>query len=440
MKSLFTYLSKIVGPAAVITAGTMGAGATSSLILAGTWFRYDLIWLAILILPLFVISVDSASRIGLINRDRGMFSLIRSHIHPAVAWIIIAIHVPVHIVVGMAHMSLMTSSMLALFGYYPDAVDAATYRFIELGLAISFSLAIIWLLVAEGYQRMQRVMTGCMIMMFVCFLIVALRGFQEISAILLGLVPKVPADLPVPGQGISRDSGLSMMAIIGSVLAPGALFGISYLSADNQSGPVDLKKEFQKSIVNLGIFYGGYSIFVIIAGGFALYPLVNHAEIDSVNEASKILVRAFPDAISFLAPMIFSLGMMVAAITTYIVIVEVTSYACLDIAKQRWHYTRDNKAFKRTLITIILLPALLSPFWEFPALAKNLLLMGVNTVVIPMAFIVLLILLNKKAVMGEHVASLRRNIVLAVGLLLSVSLSFIKLPDVIRIFSSNLAG
>ena len=439
MRKLLAYFIAMVGPAAVITAGSMGAGSTSSLILAGAWFRYDLLWLAVLILPLFVVSVDSAARLGLVNKDRGMFSLIRDFIHPGVAWLIIMIHVPVHFLVGMAHVSIMTSASLSLFGYYPPESGgpegaAGMYRIAELVLALGFAAMLIWLLAAEGYERMQRVMTACMVVMFICFLIVALRGFQEIGAILAGFVPGIPADLPVPGQEISRDSSLSMLAIIGSVLAPGALFGISYLSADSQAGAADLKKEFRKSVVNLGIMYGGYSLFIIIAGGFALYPLANHAEIDSVNEASRILVRAFPDAIGFLGPIIFSLGMLVAAITTYIVIVEVTSYACLDIMRRNWHYSDDNKTFKRTLVFFIVAPAVSAPFWEFPALAKNLLLMGVNTIVIPLAFFVLIFLLNNKAVMGEHVASVKRNIVLAIGLLLSVSLSVSNLPEVIQTF------
>ena len=439
MRKLFAYFIAMVGPAAVITAGSMGAGSTSSLILAGAWFRYDLLWLAILILPLFVVSVDSAARLGLVNKDRGMFSLIRDFIHPGVAWLIILIHVPVHFLVGMAHVSIMTSASLSLFGYYPPAAGgpegaAGMYRIAELVLALGFSAMLIWLLAAEGYERMQRVMTACMVLMFICFLIVALRGFQEIGAILAGFIPGIPADLPVPGSEISRDSSLSMLAIIGSVLAPGALFGISYLSADSQAGAADLNKEFRKSVVNLGIMYGGYSLFIIIAGGFALYPLANHAEIDSVNEASRILVRAFPDAIGFLGPIIFSLGMLVAAITTYIVIVEVTSYACLDIMRRNWHYSDDNRTFKRTLVFFIVAPALSAPFWEFPALAKNLLLMGVNTIVIPLAFFVLIFLLNNRAVMGEHVASVKRNIVLATGLLLSVSLSVSNLPEVIQTF------
>ena len=441
MRKLLAYFLAIVGPAAVIAAGSMGAGATSSLILAGAWFRYDLLWIALLVLPLFVVSVDSAARIGLVNKERGMFSLIRDHIHPGVAWLIILIHVPVHVLVGMAHVSIMTSASMALFGYYPAetgmAADAAnTYRIVQVVLSLGFAAGIIWLLAGEGFERMQRVMTACMLLMFICFLVVALRGFQEISAILTGFIPSVPADLPVPGQGITRDSSISMIAIIGSVLAPGALFGISYLSADSQAGAADLNREFRKSVINLGVMYGGYSLFIIIAGGFALYPLANHAEIDSVNEASKILVRAFPEVVSFLGPVIFSLGMLVAAITTYIVIVEVTSYACLDIMRLNWHYADDNRIFKRTLVFFILAPAVSAPFWEFPELAKNLLLMGVNTIIIPLAFVVLLFLLNNKAVMGGHVASLKRNIVLAIGLLLSLGLSASNLPEVIQTFAN----
>jgi len=83
---LFT---KIVGPAAVIAAGTMGAGAAASLLLAGAWFRYDLLWVIIVILPLFVIFADSASRVGLLNADKGIFSLIRIYVHPSAAWIIL---------------------------------------------------------------------------------------------------------------------------------------------------------------------------------------------------------------------------------------------------------------------------------------------------------------------------------------------------------------
>src|SRR3546814_6986257 len=92
------------------------------------------------------------------------------------------------------------------------------------------------MLTSECYQRMQKVMTAIMVTMLVCFLFVALRGFQEIGAILAGLVPTIPPDAVAEGGEVVRQSTISITAIIGSVLAPAALLGIPYMSADNSRG------------------------------------------------------------------------------------------------------------------------------------------------------------------------------------------------------------
>lgn len=439
MKTLLKFFATIVGPAAVMAAGTMGAGATSSLILAGAWFRYDLIWVAVAVLPLFVLAVDSASRIGLVNRDVGMFSLIRQRIHPGIAWLILAINLPVHLLIAMGQMSVMTAAVLFLFeqgtpGAAMDAASAADGRqFVELLLAVVIAAAVIWMLTSEGYQRMQKLMTAIMVVMLVCFLLVALRGFQDIGAILAGLVPSIPPDAVANDGDVVRQSGISITAIIGSVLAPAALLGIPYMSADNSRGEPDFKGEFRNSVINLGFIYGGYSLLVIIAGGFALFPLANHAEIDSIQEASQVLVRAFPEGLGFLGPIIFSLGLFMAALTTFIVVVQVISYFCLDMFGHSWHYSKTNTRFKKLTIVCIVLPAVLAPFWTFPALFKVLLLMGVNTIVIPLVFLAVIILVNRRDVMGNHRAGVVRNAFLAAGFLVSTVLSVMKLPDFLRI-------
>ena len=52
MNKLISLLRTIVGPTAVIAAGTMGAGAVASFLLAGAWFHYDLLWVILLMLPM----------------------------------------------------------------------------------------------------------------------------------------------------------------------------------------------------------------------------------------------------------------------------------------------------------------------------------------------------------------------------------------------------
>ena len=433
--------SRFVGPAAVMAAGTMGAGAAASLILAGAWFRYELLWVIPLILPLFVISVDSASRIGLLNPGEGMFSQIRSHIHPGVAWLIFAINIPVHLLIGMGQMSVMTSAMMSLAGFYPPEANAsaaysAGYHNAEILLSLLAGIAIIWLLSSGGYQRMQKTMSALMIVMFVGFAVVAVTSLQEIGDIVAGFVPTIPADLPVPNSSTSRSSTGSLIAIVGSALAPAALLGIPYMCADNLRGTPNLKAEFRRSVINLGFIFGGYSIFVIIAGGFALYPQADHAAIDTVHEAGKVLVNAFPSGLGFLGPLIFAAGLMIAALTTFVVVVQVICYFWLDMFGRDWHDTVDNKSFKRLLIFWVAAPAILAPFWSFPALLKVLLLMGFNAIVIPLVITIVLLLINKPEIMGQHRARWPRNGVLVAALALSVWLMLEKLPDYIAMITS----
>ena len=433
MRLFSDLFSRIVGPAAVMAAGTMGAGAVATFILAGAWFRYDLLWVIVAILPLFVIFVDSASRIGLLNTDKGVLSLIRSNIHPSVAWFILLINVPVHLLVAMGQMSVMTSALMSVFTFYPPELNAAAsyiqnYRIAEATLSLVVAAGIYWLLSSNGYERMQKAMTSLMIVMFVCFMVVALRGFQELPAIISGFVPSIPDDLEVPDSDSLRLPWQSIMAIIGTALAPAALLGIPYMSADNSKGAPDLKREFRKAVVNLGVIFGCYSIFVVVAGGFALYNLADHAQIDTVHEAGRVLVKAFPAGLGFLGPLIFSIGICLAALTTFIVVVQVVSYWLLDMFGLDWHDRADNVSFKHMLKFWIFVPAILAPFWNFPALLKVLLLMGVNALLIPMVMIVVIILVNRQQVMGPHRANMARNVILAIGAVISIWLSIVKLP------------
>jgi manganese transport protein len=433
MSGLSRLFSKIVGPAAVMAAGTMGAGAVASLILAGAWFRYDLLWVVVAILPMFVIFVDSASRIGLLNTDQGMLSIIRSYIHPSAAWLILAINVPVHLLVSMGQMSVMTSALMSVFSVYPPEAGASAeyvqaYSVAEAVLSLVVAAGIYWLLSSSGYERMQKAMTSLMVIMFFCFLVVAFRGFQELPAILAGFVPKIPENLPVADSGTSRIAGQSIMAIIGTALAPAALLGIPYMSADNSKGKPDLKHEFRKAVINLGVIFGCYAMFVMIAGGFALHSLDHHAQIDTVHEAGRVLVKAFPPGLEFLGPLIFSIGISLAALTTFIVVVQIVCYWLLDMFGYDWHDRADNKAFKHMLKFWVFVPAILAPFWSFPALLKVLLLMGINALLIPLVMIVVIILVNRQQVMGNHRATVARNAILVIGAMISIWLSIVKLP------------
>ena len=64
------FFTQLVGPAAVMAAGTMGAGAIASFLLAGAWFRYDLLWVLLLIPALVVLTVAAGGFAWLAGQQR----------------------------------------------------------------------------------------------------------------------------------------------------------------------------------------------------------------------------------------------------------------------------------------------------------------------------------------------------------------------------------
>jgi len=438
MKWILKCFAAIVGPAAFMAAGTMGAGGTGSLLLAGVWFGYDLLWVAVITLPLFVICVDSATRIGALNRNTGMFSLIRERLHPSIAWLLFALNVPLYLLIAMSHMSVMTSSLRSLLML--DSTSTAlggspgSPVFIDFALAVVCAGILVRLATSSGYQRLQTAMTVLMLLMVTCFAIVALHGFVDIGAILGGLVPHFPEPAVSPDGQITRTAVGAAIAVVGSLLAPPAMLGIPYMSADERNEAPDLRALFRKSVINLGVIVGIYCVCLMVAGGFALHGLPNHASIDTVEEARGVLGDAFPAGLRFLGTAIFSLGLFIAAMTTFVVVAELMSYFILDMFNKPWHQTAENRSFKALVAAWLVVPAVLAPFWDLPELFKVVLLMGANTIVVPLVILSVILLVNRSDVMGPHRARATRNVILVIALILAMGLAVAQLPDFVRAF------
>ena len=419
----------IVGPAAVMTAGIMGPGSTGSLLLAGAWFHYDLLWIALIVLPAIVICLDSGARIGILSGGKGMLSVIRDEIHPGVTWFVLLVMVLFNIFVNMGMVSVMTESALTIAGIHPPDASAAPeaargYQMTQFALSIVFGAAVLGLLLSGEYKRVQKILTGLLFFVFLCYFIVAVRGFVELPAILGGLVPSIPEDLPVPG-GTARSTYASLISIAGGGLAAAPILSFSYFTADDRARPEDLPRYFWKSVFTLGVMYGLYSVLVLVAGGFALYPLENHAGIQEVHQAGRVLTKA----IGPIGPRIFAMGLFTCGLNTFVVVSQLMCYFCLDTFRQDWHYTRENSKFRMLLAFWVLVPALLSSLWKFPAPLKMVLLMGLNIVIVPMAIVIIIYLINKPGLMGAYRANAWRNVFLVASLLLALWLAHGKAPD-----------
>ena len=128
----------------------------------------------------------------------------------------------------------------------------------------------------------------------------------------------------------------------------------------------------------------------------------------------------FPEKYSFLGAKIFSIGIFLCALTTLVVVVQITAYFILDILGKDWRYTRDNKGYGLLIALWVLVPSIVTPFWQFPALLKILLLIGANLVIAPVVIALIIYLANNGKIMREYKAGLVRNGLLIIAFLVSL--------------------
>jgi manganese transport protein len=428
---LVDVFARLVGPAALTAAGMIGAGAVATRLLAGAWFGFDLLWVALCIVPMVVITLDSASRVGVLSGDRGMLEMVRSEIAVWLAWAIFLPTALVNVVVNMSQMSAMVEGTYGALGMLPPAQPNS-------GLVVATLLLTALTVVAAvlgGYKRVEKIMTALLLVILACFIIVAIKGlvdWRTWPALGRGLVPQIPPDLPVVGADRTRSAFTQTMAIAGQGLAPAVFLSYGYLARNAGQTAGDIRQSFWKTVQNLGVIWGLFSVVVIVAGATALHAVytgtgpsylgVSHySQIESIPVAGQVLGPALPGALGFLAPRLFSLGLFAAAFTTLISVALTMTYFCLDIAKKDWRFTDDNTAFKRVFAAWIAIPALVAPFWQLPALLKAILAMVGNLLMAPVAVAVIIYFVNQPA-LGEFKANGRRNALLVITLLFAVGL------------------
>ncbi|MFA6471858.1 MAG: divalent metal cation transporter [Candidatus Latescibacterota bacterium] len=428
---LVRFFREVIGPAAVVAAGMIGAGAVATRLLAGAWFGTSLLWVAMYVIPMVIFSLDSASRVGTLT-GRGMMDMIRKDISPFLAWFIFLPTALLNVIVNMSQFSVMIEAAYGIFGKQPPDGNAVTGGTITVGIILL--LLVLGLVLYGGYKRLEKSMTWLLLVILICFIIVAFKAFLDWHTwveVAKGLIPNIPDNLPIAGTDpVKYRSGFTqLMAIAGQALPASVFLAFGYFTANANYKTVDLKTSFRKTVINMGFIWGAFSVVVVVAGYFALNLVyrgsgvpgdLHYSQISTVPQAGQVLAPAMPSAIDFFAYRIFSLGLLAAAFTTLLSVAMIMVYFTLDIVGKDWRITQENKASRIALALWIAVPAILAPFWKLDALLKAIIAMAGNLILAPLAVLIIMYFINKKSYMGDYTARTGRNVILLITLLFSL--------------------
>ncbi|MBX2810645.1 MAG: divalent metal cation transporter [Myxococcales bacterium] len=419
-------IKNIIGPAAIMAAGMIGAGAVSTRLLAGTWFGFDLLWAALYVIPMVIFTLDSCSRVGILSGDRGMLDMIRTEISPALAWFMFLPQVLLNIIVNVGQISVMSEAGFSVFGVEAAEVSMGP----QLLLSVVLSIIVLVTAVSGSFKRLQGVMTGLLMLILVCFIAVAVKGLFSASTwlgLVGGLVPAVPADLPVRGTQEFRGGFTQLMAIAGQALPAAVFLSYGYFTSNAKYTSSQLKENLKKTVINFGLIWGLFSVVVVVCGVTALHNVyqgesggLHYSQIASVSQAGATIAPALPVSLSYMATPIFSMGLLVAAFTTMVSVALMMTYFTLDMLQKDWKLSDGNTLFRVIFGFYVIVPGILAPFWSMPALIKAIIGMAGNLLMAPLALIIIMYFINNKRYVGEHTASPVRNLVLTATFLFSL--------------------
>lgn len=408
LRKIIKPIVYVAGPAAIATAGTMGAGSTTALVLAGTYFGYSLLWVAIYTLPILVIGQDSASRIGVMSGNKGMFKIMDEQIHPLIKWFFLIPIIVLAFVANMGQSKIMVHSLLTILGqYHPHPV-------LVLICTVLVVVGVVLSVIFGDYKGIEKIMTYLIFFMSLTFLLVSLKGFTEPSQILKGLVPNVPANAG------GRDSIQYIAAITAGAVSITGLLSFPYFTSEAGFKREDISSNFRKAILTFGIIFGIWSVAALVSGGSVLFRLPNHLDIENINQAGQVL----GPILGKWGVVVFSLGLFCAAYSTFIVVAQLQAYFILDAFRLNWRFNLKNRKFVVIFLILMLLPGLASYFWNFPSLLAIIAAMVLSVLGTPIAIIIVIYLMNKKSFIGEYKASVIRNIILVLGLILTFLLAY----------------
>ena len=373
----------IVGPGLITSFADNDAGGITTYSIAGARYGYSLLWMLLLITFVLAFFQEMVARLAAVT-GKGLSDLIREEF--GLRWTLFAMIV------------LLVANFTTTIANFAGIAASLEILGVSKYISVPVTALALWLLVVKGsYRFVERF-----------FLIVALFFAAYVIA---GFMAKPDWGLAVgslvkPTLVWKADYWVIFIATIGTTITPWMQF---YLQSSIVDKGITMKHyNYAKLDVFVGTFFTNFiSFFIIVTCAATLFK-------------AGIPVHNAEDAALALAPIagkyssvLFALGLFVASMMAASIVPLSTSYAICEAFGME---TGINKNFRQapiffSLYTLLLIlggAAILIP--GLPLIKVMLFAQTVQGVLLPIILIFILLLLNNRDVMGNHVNSKFYNI------------------------------
>jgi len=383
MMSIWLFLL-IIGPGLITATAGNDAGGTATYSIVGARFGYNLLWLLILTTFILIVVQEMCARMGAVT-GKGLSDLIREQF--GLRWTFVAMSALL-----IANIAVTISEFAGI---------AASMEIIGISKYISVPVVafVIWYLIVHGsFKMVERIFLGACLVYVSYIFSGVLANPDWTLAFKSTFVPKIvfqPEYIRI------------MIALIGTTVTPWMQF---FLQSNIVEKGVSLKQyRFQKLDTVIGSISAGIiAFFIIVACAATLHKA--GIEVSSAYEAGLALK---PLAGKF-AAYLFALGLFAASTLGASILPLSSSYAICEafgfengISKK----FREAPIFYGLYTGLIIVGAGVVLFPSIPLIFVMLLAQEINGVLLPVILIFMMLLVNNRRVMGQHVNSRFLNVV-----------------------------
>ena len=394
-------LAAIVGPGLIVMVGDNDAGGVSTYAQAGQNFGYSLLWTLVLLIPVLIVNQEMVVRLGAVT-GVGYARLIAERFGRLWGWFSVG---------GIFLLNFLTISTEFMgikfageyFGFSPFVVVPAA------------ALVLVGITISGNFRRWERAM---FVFLFASLLVIplAVLSHPNPASVLKGFVQ------PGIQGGLTSNSALLIIAVVGTTVAPWQLFFQQSNVIDKRITPRWL--EYEKADTVIGAFVvviGAACIMMASAAAFSGTADFGHFD-NALGIAGGLASHIHPFVGSIFAVLLFDASIVGASAVTL-----ATSYAFGDMFGLRHSLHRsvgEAKLFYSSYSAMVLLSAAIVLIPHAPLGLITTAVQALAGIMLPSSTVFAILLCNDRAVLGPWVNKPWLNAVagLIIGALLVLSL------------------
>jgi len=404
IKRFYLFLLGI-GPGIFAIGYTIGTGSVTSMIVAGSSYGMQLLWVLALSCLFSWVLMEAYGRYYLVTGETALYSF-RKRLKFGK---LIAILIIIGITFGQ------WNSLIGILGISANAIVETLVLFIPsiegneywwiLGVAVII-IALMYAILWKGkYTIFEKILVFFVTLMGLSFLLSLFVVLPDPTAIAQGLIPSIPQ---VEG------GRMLVAAFVGTTMAAATFVSRPLFIQGKGWTKNNLKEQRNDALwAAILIFIISASIMSVAMGAFYHEGKVVSKVLDMVYALEPVAGR--------FAIVIFFMGTLAAGLSSVFPIVMIAPLMIADYQQGKLDTT--SKQFK-VITGIACLIGLLVPIFGANPIQAQILTQVFNVFILPLVIIGILVLINKKELMGKQKAGIILNIGIVLALIFACIISY----------------